>query len=407
MSYANSTKAYEKIKPLIFQVKISSNQNLEKSSYGTGFVIDKTGLLVTNYHVVSDAIWEEGKNKIYVQIENELIEAKIKAVDFVNDLSIIEVKHTFSDAIKISKKKPERGSDLYSLGMPADLDWTVVPGTYNGETSQGPYDLIHMSSPINSGMSGGPTVNSDNELVGVNVSGLLFSQQISFSVPARYVVQLLDKVEKNKFPNQKDLLTSLEKQLTNTQEKMTEVFLSGLNSSKTIEHIKIPSFGKKVRCWGSSQKKEDDSWYHVQSENCKIDQSVHLDENTFTGTFITEFSLFQNYKLSQIAWLDLLGRSWNENNGVVNFYNKKNPINFKPLQCVRSRVQTSSQPITINFCYQKIVPFANLYDAYTTLIIPIDEKNTLRAQLTLAGFSLENLKKISKELLSFNYQGSK
>lgn len=408
-AHADSKKAYEKVKPLIFQVKISANQNLEKSSYGTGFVISKDGLIVTNYHVVSDAIWEEEKNKVYVQINNELLEAKIKAVDFVNDLSIIQVDHQFDDTIKISHEKPERGTDLYSLGLPEDLDWTVVPGTYNGETSQGPYELIHMSSPINPGMSGGPTVNSNSELVGVNVSGLLFAQQISFAVPARFVGQLLEKVDKSKNPTQKDLLSSLERQLTKTQEKMTQVFLAGFANGKNIENVIIPSFSKKVRCWGHSQTPDEKKWYFAQGENCRIDQSVRLDDNTFTGTFMTEISLIKNTNMNPFAWATLLGEDWNDNTGAVTFFKKKKSVNFSQLKCIRNRVEGKNpdQPITIKLCFQRILPFENLYDSYAMIIIPIDEKNSLKADLTLAGFTMDNLKKIIKELLTFNYKGSK
>ena len=75
------------------------------------------------------------------------------------------------------------------MGNPLDLGMTILPGTYNGIAGGSFYDRIHFSGSINPGMSGGPVINRNGQVVGINVATA--GNQVSFLVPVHKVMDLL------------------------------------------------------------------------------------------------------------------------------------------------------------------------------------------------------------------------
>ena len=149
---------YKKVKPYVYQVKTSQNAESSKASYGTGFVVDgEEGLLLTNYHVVSTYIQDEDdRYKIFVTDNDEVQEAEVLDFSVTYDLALIKVKKKYKGQLKLREETPGRGETIYSMGLPKDLNISLVEGNYNGVIKSGIYERILMSTPVNSGMSGGP-----------------------------------------------------------------------------------------------------------------------------------------------------------------------------------------------------------------------------------------------------------
>ena len=306
---AKARDTYNKISPLIFQVKTSSSRDLEKNSYGTGFVVDSKGLLLTNYHVVADALWKKKELKIYVLIDKKNIEAEIINVDFVNDLALIRVPNKFNKVIRLAARLPEKGDTVFSLGLPQDLEWTVISGLYNGISKRGPIDSFYMSTPLNSGMSGGPTVNENNELVAVNVSTLRRGALISFGVPLHVVKNFLAEKPSAEKKEDKDYLSQLSQQLTNVQNSLTKEIALGLSKSKKMNAAKTPDFSKEFKCWSDSENSEKLK-YTRDTETCSNESGVPLaDENT-EGIFKSNFTYYQNRSLNPMQWQYLKSKTF-------------------------------------------------------------------------------------------------
>ena len=86
------------------------------------------------------------------------------------------------------------------MGNPLDLGFTIIEGTYNGLVDRTYNDRVHFSGALNPGMSGGPTVSAEGQVVGVNVATRRGGQLLSFLVPARYAAALLQRVREQKSP---------------------------------------------------------------------------------------------------------------------------------------------------------------------------------------------------------------
>ena len=230
---------FNQLKPSLFQIKLIDKASGEKSSIGSGFQISKDGIIATNYHVVSSYALHPKKYRIeYLDSNGNTGLLALQSVDVINDLALVKRK---IDAInndgvrffQLSENAPHKGEQLFSLGNPHDLGMIVVPGTYNGLKKESFNERIHFTGSINSGMSGGPVVNKEAEVVGINVA--TSGNSIGFLVPH-------DKL-KNLY---KDFLLSppesieqqMATQLTANQNKLMTSILNSPWQAKTLgKHV--------------------------------------------------------------------------------------------------------------------------------------------------------------------------
>ena len=169
-------------------------------SMGSGFIVDATGLIVTNNHVV------EGADTIEVHMQDDtILKAELVGRDPKTDLAVIRVKPVKplptvnfgdSDHLRI-------GEWVVAIGNPFGLGGSVSLGIVsarNRDINAGPYDdYIQTDAAINKGNSGGPLFNLKGEVVGINTA--IFSPTggsvgIGFSVPANTAKNVVDQLVK-------------------------------------------------------------------------------------------------------------------------------------------------------------------------------------------------------------------
>jgi serine protease Do len=168
---------------------------------GSGFIIDRDGTILTNYHVV------DGAQKIVVTLsDGRSFDAKVLGRDQKTDIAIVKIDApqdlpvvTLGDSDRL-----EVGEWVLAIGDPFGLDHTVTSGIVSAKGRQigaGPYDsFIQTDASINPGNSGGPLLNMRGEVVGINSA--IFSQSggnigIGFAIPTNLVKGILPQL-KNK-----------------------------------------------------------------------------------------------------------------------------------------------------------------------------------------------------------------
>jgi serine protease Do len=163
---------------------------------GSGFIISKDGLIVTNNHVV------EGAKELMVTLANkEEYPAKIVGRDSKTDIAVIKVeaKGTLSAAPLGDSDRLRVGEWVLAVGNPFGLSNTVTAGIVSAKgrvIGAGPYDdFIQTDASINPGNSGGPLFNLQGEVVGVNTAILPNGQGIGFAIPVDIVKSLLPQLE--------------------------------------------------------------------------------------------------------------------------------------------------------------------------------------------------------------------
>ncbi len=172
------------------------------NSLGSGFIIDTSGLVVTNNHVIADA------DEVNVILnDGTTLKAEVLGRDQKTDLALLKVTPTKPlKAVKFGDSDKLRlGEWVIAIGNPFSLGGTVTAGIVsarNRDIQSGPYDnYIQTDAAINRGNSGGPLFNLNGEVIGVNtaiISPSGGSIGIGFAVPSKTVVPVVDQLREFK-----------------------------------------------------------------------------------------------------------------------------------------------------------------------------------------------------------------
>ncbi|MCU4182222.1 Do family serine endopeptidase [Bosea sp. BH3] len=167
---------------------------------GSGFFVSQDGYVVTNNHVVENAVEVE-----LVTDSGKTLAAKVVGTDPRTDLALLKVKDAGDfPFVKLAEGKARIGDWVLAIGNPFGLGGTVTAGIVSAQgrdIGSGPYDdFIQIDAPINRGNSGGPTFNQSGEVVGVNTA--IYSPSggnvgIAFAIPASTVKQVVDQLKKD------------------------------------------------------------------------------------------------------------------------------------------------------------------------------------------------------------------
>lgn len=180
--------AVEKTKNAVVKIDVykkAKDGKLRRSGSGSGFIFSSDGLIFTNSHVVN------GADKMMVSLLNENeIEAFLVGQDPDTDLAIIKIS---SDGYSVAKlgdaSQLQIGQFVIAIGNPYGYQHTVTAGVVSAlgrtlQTQSGRWvdHVIQSDAALNPGNSGGPMINTDGEVVGVNTAMVTGAQGLSFSV---------------------------------------------------------------------------------------------------------------------------------------------------------------------------------------------------------------------------------
>ncbi|MGJ8692087.1 MAG: S1 family peptidase [Thalassotalea sp.] len=382
----NAEALFKKLAPSVYQIKLIDIASGEKSSIGTGFQITADGLLATNYHVISGfARYPEKYQMQYLDSEGKTGELTLKRVDVVNDLAL--VKRTVDSSMpffSIAQVAPTRGEELYSLGNPHDLGMIVVPGTYNGLKSDSFNDRIHFTGSVNQGMSGGPVVNQDSQVVGVNVA--TSGNQIGFLVPHDKLLSLFEKYQNTPPTDIKDQMTE---QLTAYQNKLIQSLVNAQWQIKNLDDANVPIIGLPyMRCWGNSNADKKDDLYFTALTSCSLEDDIYIEGEFFTGSIEMHNRFMDAKELTDSKFY----RLYAQRIAGVSPNNKATKNHVGEYQCHHDIVNASEQNIKNKavFCARAYKDFTDLYDVlYLSSSVDKSDK-ALISLFIIAGVEQKN-----------------
>ena len=209
------------VNPVAFED--SDTKKIIEGSTGTGSLIGKEGLIITNYHVIENAnqVWLYPYEKKFNFKSSEKFLGVVVARDKKVDLALIKV-YGISKNIKpltfgeINNISP--GDDVFSMGHPNTLHWSITNGIIssirdNHKIKTVTADMIQNTAPILGGSSGGPLFNSKGEIIGINTFGD-DTANFNFAISNKHVFELIDKLPDNIKLNLNKIKPINEKQLS-------------------------------------------------------------------------------------------------------------------------------------------------------------------------------------------------
>lgn len=195
----------------------------DRKASGTGFIVDiARGLLITNAHVVSNALSIYGRMSRFGEYDMSI---KLITICREKDIALCQLSKENVDKILQGKTAEsinmvfgdnmllKETSNVVAIGYPLgqkNIKFTtgIVSGFYSNNTSESDdYDdsllteeespsYIQITAPINPGNSGGPLLNIKGEVVGVNAAGYMFSQNIAYAIGSRTVLSIYNELIK-------------------------------------------------------------------------------------------------------------------------------------------------------------------------------------------------------------------
>lgn len=194
------TAVSEEITNSVVHIKVEGSVNNKKfSGMGSGFVIDKDGMILTNHHVIDNNV------KVIVKFNNDPreYEAKVLGSDEPTDVALIRVSAAEAKNLRPvmlgSSKTTKVGQWVLAVGNPYGLDRTVSFGIVSAKGRNVPQapvlnDFIQTDAFIAPGSSGGPLLNMKGEVIGINSRG---GSGLAFTIPIETALEVKDKLLKS------------------------------------------------------------------------------------------------------------------------------------------------------------------------------------------------------------------
>ena len=140
--------------------------------HGSGFAVGDGRRIVTNYHVVAQAVLYPRQYRLeYLASDGRTGALHVLAIDVRNDLAVVAADDLELPALKLRVEIPGRGERAWSIGFPLNLGLTITEGVANGLVEGSIEQRVHYTGAINGGMSGGPALDRRGPGFGGKVSG--------------------------------------------------------------------------------------------------------------------------------------------------------------------------------------------------------------------------------------------
>jgi S1-C subfamily serine protease len=183
------------VKKNVFDRK--SQQNIPQTGFGSGFIISSDGYIVTNNHVVENAV------EIYVTLaDGRKVPADNKGTDPSTDVALVKIYETGLKTLTFANSDNlQQGQIAVAIGNPMGLHHTVTTGVVSalGRTLRANNgrlidDVIQTDAALNPGNSGGPLLNSKGQVIGVNTAVIPSAQGLCFAVSSNLVAYIVGQL---------------------------------------------------------------------------------------------------------------------------------------------------------------------------------------------------------------------
>ena len=396
-------RIYAEMQPRLLQVRTLLKTQDSQSSVGSAFLVTAEGHLITNYHVVSSyALAPQRHRLVYATVDGQQGALQLLAFDVVHDLALLRpVDATplqgrgavpFRPAGSGNSGEPERGARIFSLGNPLDVGFAVTEGAYNGLAERHYLPTLFFGGSLSGGMSGGPALDSQGRLVGVNVAARRDGEQVSFLVPAVLAQALLVR-GRNAQPITTPVHGEIERQLLAHQAGLVDRFIAQPWRPAGHPRYRIPvpmeSFS---RCWGSGSPAATRGLVFERSD-CTMDSAVFIDERLRTGSISVRHETYDGSKLGALRFLQRYSASFgNESLG-------NNDVHRVAARCTERTLDAAGLPLRAVLCLQAYKRLPGLFDL-SVLTASLDSQDTgVQGRLDAQGLSFDNAQRLARHYL--------
>jgi len=390
----SARKVYEQARSQLVQIRTVLTGRASQTSVGSGFIVSKDGLIVTNFHVVSEAALKPDRHDlVYVTADGREAPLLILQLDVLHDLALLKAGDAPGRSFDALPFRPDaaplaQGERIYSLGNPLDVGFAVTQGTYNGMVRRSFYPQIFFGGALSAGMSGGPALDEEGHVVGINVARRVDGEQVSFLVPASFARALLARGKDDR-PLSGPAYAIVGAQLQQHQAMLTERFIQQGWKEATHPRYRVPVPPDVfMRCWGSSEPSRTGGLDFERSD-CVMDTRVFVGDFT-TGTISLRHESYDGSKLGPLRFASRYSQSFrNESFARLAAQHQTKP------RCSEDFVDRDGLVLRAVVCMRAYRKLPQLYDV-SVLVATLDQTASgVQGRFDALGVSFANAQRLA------------
>ena len=394
----SARKVYEQARTQLVQIRTVLKGRESQTSVGSGFFVSAQGHIVTNFHVVSEAALKPDRHDlVYVTADGREAPVAILQIDVLHDLALLKAGDVPPKPFDALTFRPEtsplaQGERIYSLGNPLDVGFAVTEGTYNGLVKRSFYPQIFFGGALSAGMSGGPALDQEGHVVGINVARRVDGEQVSFLVPAAFASALLAR-GRDAAPLKGDAHAIVTAQLMQHQAELSRRFIAQGWKGTTHPRYRVPVPPDVfMRCWGSSEPSRAGG-LDLERSDCVMDTRIFVGEFT-TGAITVRHESYDGSKLGTLRFAARYAASFrNESFARLSSEHQTAP------QCHEDFVDRDGLTLRAVVCLRAYRKLAGLYDL-SVLVATLDQNQAgVQGRFDAQGVSFANALALSRHYL--------
>lgn len=400
----SSQTLFERIRPSVVEVLTKNRTNQSVASAASGFLTLRKDWIVTNYHAVTEAIFESEDNELSIVTHTkERIMAEVVAVDVRHDLAILKLRTPLAAPLLTLKEiLPAKGSPGYSMGKPGRYQHSIVNGTFNGLVDEDSSPLIVFSGAINPGMSGGPTLNAQGEVVGINAASSTENQLLGLAVPAQALGGLLRANSYSVVPDNRSLRRGIAQQFASYGRAQAEKMAALQQSERALGPFTVRAELAKDKECAFVSHDQPERQYLMFEQRCNTPFGLYIMPNLYAGQVGAAAFWLRGKDMAPLAMARLVERRLGD---LRKLNDEEQPVGR--WSCREQRLRGGDNtPIQLHACRRPVDKLPGLFDfrfRYTPLIAGNDG---LVVAMALSGFDDAAAQLVLRQsLTSFRYEG--
>lgn len=394
----SARQVYERSRSQLVQIRTVLKGRASQTSVGSGFFVTAEGHIVTNFHVVSQAALKPQRHDlVYVTADGREAPATILQIDVLHDLALLkagdaDARSFDALALRPATRTLAQGERIYSLGNPLDVGFAVTEGTYNGLVRRSFYPQIFFGGALSGGMSGGPALDQDGQVVGINVARRVDGEQVSFLVPAVFAQALIAR-GRHAEPLATPAYPTLAAQLEAHQAELTERFLKQGWKPQTHPRYRVPVPNDEfMRCWGSSEVSRTGGM-DLERSDCVMDTRIFAGDFG-TGAISVRHESYDGSRIGPLRFASRHAQSFrNESFTRLRAEHQTAP------QCAEEYVDRDGLVLRAVVCLRAYKKLPQLYDV-AVLVATLDQPSSgVQGRFDAQGVSFANAQRLARHYL--------
>jgi S1-C subfamily serine protease len=380
----------------VVQIRGFFDDSTSSAFHGSGFAVDDGRRIVTNYHVVAQAVLYPRQYRLeYLASDGRQGPLQVLAFDVRNDLAVVAAGDGLElPPLRLRTEIPAQGERAWSIGFPLNLGLTITEGVANGLVENSIEQRIHYTGAINVGMSGGPALDRRGRVYGVNVSVVTGRQLVGFVVPAKHVPSLvgLAKEPLAKSMSALQLRQRVTGQVLAYEAEILEARPASGGTQEVRGYVLPTQMSRHMEC-----STVDEAGPHVrvrvEAVSCRIPSRLVLQGGVYVAGMSIQHRILRSAGLHPLQFERQVNRlaAAQPRTGVS--------AHVAPYACHDGLVSLDGFDARVSSCVRQYRLFPGLYDYDVTVVGIDDTEHALVSRLALQGVAFETGERVLQRYL--------